>query len=56
MDKKGSINKVSFKLLLENLPGLMVQDDDKMIGWLGRTTFVNTCISGLEGWQKGVCI
>ena len=56
MDKKGSINKVSSKLLPEALLGLMVQEDDKMISWLGRATFVSTCISGREGWQERVCI
>ena len=56
MDKKGLVHKVSLKHFPEAFLGLVVQKDDKMIGWLGRATFVSTCISGPKGWQEGVCI
>ena len=52
---EGVVNIVTLKLLPEALPSLVVQEDEKMIGWLGRATFVSACISGPEGWQEGVC-
>lgn len=31
-----------------------VLEDDDMIRWLGRETFVHTCINGTLGWQDKV--
>ena len=52
MDNKGSINEVSLKILPEALFYFMVQENDKVIGWLDHTIFVSVCIFGPDGWPK----